>query len=120
MFKEFSRSYEKNKNIIMAGNKIPICLIIKIIGLKKLKERANLIIGLMERQKYLSTTEAKFARDNPAILSKLAQARAGGYFADWVMASLPKYLTYQTTDDVVITTTFDPLLQTAAEEAALP
>lgn len=86
-------------------------------NLKRSQERANLIIGLMERQKYLSTTEAKFARDNPAILSKLAQARAGGYFADWVMASLPKYLTYQTTEDVVITTTFDPIIQKAAEEA---
>ena len=50
-------------------------------------------------------------------MSKLAQSRAGGYFADWVMASLPKYLTYETTEDVVITTTFDPVIQNAAEKA---
>jgi penicillin-binding protein 1A len=33
------------------------------------------------------------------------------------MASLPKYLTYETTEDVVITTTFDPNMQNAAEKA---
>ena len=71
----------------------------------------------MESQKFLSTSEAKFARRNPAILSKVAQSRAGGYFADWVMASLPKYLTYETTEDVVITTTFDPIMQNIAEAA---
>lgn len=86
-------------------------------NLKRSQERANLIIGLMESQKFLSTLEAKFARENPAVLSKHAQSKAGGYFADWVMASLPKYLTYETTEDVVIKTTFDPVMQKAAEEA---
>ena len=86
-------------------------------NLKRSQERANLIIGLMERQKFLSALEAKFARENPAILSKHAQSREGGYFADWVMASLPKYLTYETTEDVVIKTTFDPAMQKAAEAA---
>ena len=86
-------------------------------NLKRSQERANLIIGLMENQNFLSKAEAKFARENPATLSKFAQAKAGGYFADWVMASLPDYLTYETTEDVVIKTTFDPLIQKAAEEA---
>ena len=86
-------------------------------NLKRAQERANLIIGLMENQKFLSAIEVKFARENPAVLSKVAQSRAGGYFADWVMASLPKYLTYETTEDVVITTTFDPIIQNAAEKA---
>ena len=86
-------------------------------NLKRAQERANLIIGLMESQKFLSISEAKFARENPAVLSKIAQSSAGGYFADWVMASLPKYLTYETTEDVVITTTFDPILQNTAEMA---
>ncbi len=86
-------------------------------NLIRAQERAGLIISLMESQKFLSTSEAKFARKNPAILSKVAQSRAGGYFADWVMASLPKYLTYETTEDVVITTTFDPIMQNIAEAA---
>ena len=33
------------------------------------------------------------------------------------MASLPKYFTYETTEDVVITTTVDPVIQNAAEKA---
>ena len=86
-------------------------------NLKRSQERANLIIGQMENQKFLSAVEANFARKNPAVLSKLAQSRAGGYFTDWVMGSLPKYLTYETTEDVVIKTTFDPAMQKAAEAA---
>ena len=86
-------------------------------NLKRSQERANLVIGQMENQNFLSTIEANFARKNPAVLSKLAQSRAGGYFADWVMASLPKYFTNETTEDVVIATTFDPVIQNAAEEA---
>ena len=86
-------------------------------NLKRSQERANLVIGQMENQGFLSTIEANFAQKNPAVLSKLAQARAGGYFADWVMASLPKYLTHETTEDVIITTTFDPVIQNAAEKA---
>ena len=86
-------------------------------NLKRSQERANLIIGLMENHNFLSKAEAKFARENPATLSKFAKAKTGGYFADWVMASLPEYLTYETTEDVVIKTTFDPLVQKAAAEA---
>ena len=56
-------------------------------------------------------------KEKISIKNAQKQSRAGGYFADWVMASLPKYLTYQTTEDVVITTTFDPIIQKAAEEA---
>ena len=86
-------------------------------NLKRSQERANLVISQMENQNFLSNSEANFARKNPAVLSKLAQSKAGGYFADWVMASLPKYFTYETTEDVVITTTFDPVIQNAAEKA---
>jgi penicillin-binding protein 1A len=38
----------------------------------------------------------------PAKLSQAAQARAGGYFADWVMETGPAFLTNDTTEDVVI------------------
>ena len=86
-------------------------------NLKRSQERANLVISQMENQNFLSTSEANFARENPAVLTKLAQSKAGVYFADWVMASLPKYFTYETTEDVVITTTFDPVIQNAAEKA---
>jgi len=50
-------------------------------------------------------------------LSEAAQRQAGGYFADWVMASGPEFFTRDTTEDVIIRTTLDQRLQRAAEEA---
>ena len=86
-------------------------------NLQRSQDRANLIIGLMEREGYLTAAQAAQARANPAQLSPAAEAKAGGYFADWVMESGPAFLTRDTTEDVIIRTTFDQRIQTAAEEA---
>ncbi len=86
-------------------------------NLERSQNRAAVIVGLMEDQGYLSEAEARFARDNPARLSQAAEARAGGYFADWVMDSGPAFLTRETTEDVVILTTLDQKIQQAAEDA---
>ncbi|MDA8584793.1 PBP1A family penicillin-binding protein [Rhodobacteraceae bacterium] len=85
--------------------------------LQRSQDRAATIIRLMEDQGYLSKSEADEARLQPAKLSAAAEARAGGYFADWVMEDGPNFLTEDTTEDVVIRTTFDQRIQTAAEEA---
>jgi len=86
-------------------------------NLKRSQERANLIIGLMEAQGYISSTSAQLARLNPAQLSDAATAQAGGYFADWVMQEAPDFLTRTTTEDVIIKTTLDQTIQAKAEEA---
>ncbi|MEL7026872.1 MAG: PBP1A family penicillin-binding protein [Pseudomonadota bacterium] len=86
-------------------------------NLQRSQDRANLILGLMEDQGYLSSKDAVIAKENPAALSQAAAARAGGYYADWVMDQGPSFLTEQTTEDVVIRTTFDPRIQQAAEDA---
>ena len=86
-------------------------------NLERSQNRAGVVIGLMAEQGYLTATDAAAARANPAVLSQAAEARAGGYFADWVMDSGPGFLTRDTTEDVIIRTTFDPRIQTAAEEA---
>ena len=88
-------------------------------SLSRAQERANLIVGLMEDQGYLTAAEAQQARTSPAQLSDAAAARAGGYFADWVMSSGPEYFTRNTTEDVIIRTTLDQRLQRAAEEAMI-
>ncbi|GGE49807.1 transglycosylase domain-containing protein [Actibacterium pelagium] len=85
--------------------------------LKRSQDRANLVMGLMEDQGYLSAKEAAVAKANPAQLSRAAQARAGGYFADWVMESGPAFLTNDTTEDVIIRSTLDQRIQRAAEDA---
>ncbi len=86
-------------------------------NLERARARANLIIGLMEEQGYLTRAEAADARAQPAQLSEAAAARAGGAFADWLMDTAPAFLTRDTTEDVVIKTTLDPRVQRAAEEA---
>jgi 1A family penicillin-binding protein len=86
-------------------------------NLSRSQERANLIIGLMEDQGYISATTAQMSRETPAELSDAAQAKAGGYFADWVMQSGPEFFTRNTTEDVIIKTTLDQRIQKSAEEA---
>lgn len=86
-------------------------------NLKRSQDRAATVLRLMHEQGYLSAAEASAGQNDPADLSPAAAARAGGYFADWVMDSVPSYFGVQTTEDVVIRTTMDQRLQTAAEEA---
>lgn len=85
--------------------------------LQRSQDRANLILGLMQDQGYLTPTQTAAAKAAPAVLSAAADKRAGGYFADWVMDRGPGFLTQDTTEDVVIRTTFDQRIQDAAEEA---
>ena len=86
-------------------------------NMDRARARANVIIGLMEEQGYLTAAQAADARANPARLSEAAASRSGGFFADWVMETAPAFLTTQTTEDVIIRTTLDQRLQKAAEEA---
>ncbi|MEM9576366.1 MAG: PBP1A family penicillin-binding protein [Pseudomonadota bacterium] len=85
--------------------------------LTRSQRRAATIVRLMNEQGYLTVAEAQEAQQNPAELSKAAEARAGGYFADWVMSSGPEFFTRKTTEDVIIKTTLDQRIQRGAEEA---
>ena len=86
-------------------------------NLKRAQDRAAVIIGLMEDQGYLTAEEAQDAVANPAQLSAAAAQSSGGFFADWVMESAPAFLTSETTEDVIIDTTLDPVIQAKADEA---
>ena len=86
-------------------------------NLQRAQERASVVIGLMEREGYLTPVELAEARAYPATLSDAAESRTGGYFADWIMQTGPSWLTRETTEDVVIQTTLDQRIQRAAEEA---
>ncbi|QUJ75933.1 PBP1A family penicillin-binding protein [Sulfitobacter albidus] len=85
-------------------------------NLERSRNRAATVIRLMNEQGYLSAEEAAVAQANPAELSDAAQARAGGYFADWVMSTGPEFFTRNTTEDVIIRTTLDQRMQKAAED----
>jgi 1A family penicillin-binding protein len=86
-------------------------------NLKRSQERAGIVLLLMNEQGYISDAERADAKSHPATLSRAASQRAGGYFADWVMGTGPDFLTQDTTEDVIIETTFDQRIQNAAEEA---
>ncbi len=86
-------------------------------NLLRSQERANVVLNLMEDQGYLTEAEADQARANPATLSSAAQDSTGDAFADWVMTQGPNFLLRETTEDVILRTTFDPRMQAAAEEA---
>jgi penicillin-binding protein 1A len=86
-------------------------------NLERSQGRAAVVLGLMHDQGYLTDAQYKDAIDHPAKLSQAAEARAGGYFADWVMDSGPAFLTQDTTEDVIIRTTLDQDLQKKAEDA---
>ena len=83
--------------------------------LARSQNRAATIVRLMNEQGYLTDAEAREAQSNPAELSEAAEAKSGGYFADWVMSSGPEFFTRKTTEDVIIKTTLDPRIQAAAE-----
>lgn len=85
--------------------------------LQRSQNRAATILRLMAEQGFLSDSERDRATANPAQLSEAAAARAGGYFADWVMSSGPEFFTRNTTEDVIIRTTLDQRIQQAAEAA---
>ena len=79
--------------------------------------RAGVIVRLMEQEGYLTAAQVTEALTNPAALSSAAAARAGGAFADWIMETAPAFLAEDTTEDVIMTTTFDPEIQAKAEAA---
>lgn len=86
-------------------------------NLERAQGRANVIIGLMKDQGYLTSKEASDALAHPAELSEAAQQQSGGFFADWVMEAAPAFLTSDTTEDVTIRTTLDQGMQKKAEDA---
>ncbi|TQM91807.1 transglycosylase domain-containing protein [Roseinatronobacter monicus] len=86
-------------------------------NLARAQARANVVVGLMQEQGYLTPYEVAEARSYPATLSSSAETQRGISFADWLMQSGPSFLTRNTTEDVMMRTTFDARIQTAAEDA---
>ena len=86
-------------------------------NLQRAQDRAATVLKLMREQDYITSSDEAAANAAPATLSKAAQARAGGYFVDWVMDTAPDFLANDTTEDVMIRSTFDTRLQKAAEDA---
>jgi len=102
---------------LLAGLLVAPSLYAPTRNLARAQARANVVIGLMQDQGYLTDYQLAEARAYPATLSSSAEAQRGINFADWLMQSGPAFLTRDTTEDVMMRTTFDPRIQTAAEDA---
>ncbi len=80
------------------------------------KERAAVVIGLMQEQGYITADQAATALKHPAYAVEPQDSGTAQYAADWVVDLLDDYV--GTVDrDVVIATTIDPKVQGAAEDA---
>ncbi|MGY9045505.1 hypothetical protein P775_02575 [Puniceibacterium antarcticum] len=86
-------------------------------NIERSRNRAATVVGLMKDQGYLTAAQAQDALAHPAVLSDAAEARAGGYFADWVMDTIPDFASVESRQDVEIRTTLDQRIQRAAEDA---
>lgn len=87
-------------------------------NLARSQDRSLTVLRLMWEQGYLTDAEYDAARASPAVLGTRASSQpTGGYFANWVLDTVPDYFGTGTTEDVIIATTLDPRIQAAAEAA---
>ena len=78
--------------------------------------RATLVLGAMAREGFVSNQMAKLALSNPPEAVRPGGAGSVNYAADYVMDVLDDFI--GTIDkDIVVATTIDPLMQSAAERA---
>lgn len=116
-FSRSAREVGPAEGAMLAGLLIAPSRLAPTRNLQAAQTRANVVIGLMQREGFLAEYEAAEARQFPATLTAAARDRTGGWFADWVMLTAPSWLTRDTTEDVIVQTTLDMRLQLAAEEA---
>ncbi len=80
------------------------------------EKRAQIVLAAMMDMKFITDDMAKVALIQPAHAVKTAGAGSVGYVADWVMDVLDD-LIGRVEEDIVVETSVDPVLQTAAETA---
>ncbi|HMK70049.1 MAG TPA: PBP1A family penicillin-binding protein [Xanthobacteraceae bacterium] len=78
--------------------------------------RARLVLADMAEQKLIGENAARLALANPAHAIKPATAGSVNYVADWVMDAVDE-LIGRFDQDIVVETSIDPALQSAAEHA---
>ena len=80
------------------------------------RERAQIVLKAMVDAGFVSDAMARTARARPVVIAKDSGPGSTGYVADWVMDALNDYVG-RFENDVVVQTTIDPVLQSAAEKA---
>jgi penicillin-binding protein 1A len=80
------------------------------------ERRAQIVLTAMADLKFISDDAAKAALINPAQAIKQVGNGSLNYVADWIMDVLDDMIG-RVEDDIVVATSIDPILQTAAEKA---
>jgi penicillin-binding protein 1A len=80
------------------------------------RDRAELVLKAMVDAGFVSEAMARTARARPVMIAKEVGPGSTGYIADWVMDALTDYVG-RFENDVIVQTTIDPTLQSAAEKA---
>ncbi len=78
------------------------------------ERRAQVVLGAMADEGFISGAKAKAAIADPAHALKHASTGSSNYVADWIMDVLDD-LIGRVEDDIIVETSIDPALQSAAE-----
>jgi penicillin-binding protein 1A len=78
------------------------------------ERRAQIVLGAMSDEGFISAAQAKVAIASPAHALKQVGSNSSNYVADWIMDVLDD-LIGRVEDDIVVETSIDPALQAAAE-----
>ncbi|MFZ4761566.1 MAG: transglycosylase domain-containing protein [Alphaproteobacteria bacterium] len=76
-------------------------------------ERANVVLGLMEEEHYITSQQKADAVRNAHFPKKMGNSQSTRYFTDWVIDQLPD-LVGQTDEDLVVLTTMNAAMQQEA------
>ncbi|WP_298984176.1 transglycosylase domain-containing protein [uncultured Roseibium sp.] len=80
------------------------------------EDRAQLVLAAMHEEGYITAGEAKNALAAPAQVVRRYTTASENYAADWVMDVLPHFVG-SIEKDIIVDTTIDPAMQSAAETA---
>ena len=79
--------------------------------------RMQTVLAAMQNAGYITPRQASLAMSQPVIAVHDVASGSGRYVADWIMDKLPQYVGGQIDQDIIVDTTIDLRLQTAAAQA---
>jgi len=85
---------------------------------KLAKIRADLVLGAMREEGFITSLSAKTASVMPAKLRQRYLPINSNYIADWIAELVPEYVS-DFSSDIVVKTSIDPLLQRSANKAVV-
>ncbi len=79
--------------------------------------RMQTVLAAMQDAGYITSRQASLAMSTPITAVHDVAGGSGRYVADWIMDRLPQYVGGQIDQDIIVDTTIDLAMQTAADNA---